>query len=247
MKRLFILTLTFAVGSQCTSQSGSHVSTNNVSQSTPAPSPSVGSEAPASDSNKKEDVPLVFKDYDFSNLAYPTSFGRARVRLKDGTYERAERGGGGDTFDFRSVNFVDLNGDGRKEAIVQLTWVSCGVSCDGGTDLFYFYAITNGRLTLLSRLEIGSYAYDCGLKSLRLRGRELALETFRSCRFNGSGFTPQRNDPEERISKLVTNRYTKFHLHFNGRRFIQDKREVFSFPEEHNFSIEGRKIEISDD
>src|SRR5712692_2695205 len=160
-KAHLILIVVFMVAANCASHTNSQPSNVAVSQNTPMPesampTPSNRESDGSKDSEEKKKVPAAFKNIDFKNFSYPTSFKRASIRLKDGTYEYAvRRGGGGDTFDLMDVDYVDLTGDGEKEAVVRLDWVSCGVSCDGGSDLFYFYSIKRGRPVLLSRIEMG--------------------------------------------------------------------------------------------
>lgn len=242
MRKLLILAVALTACAAC----GRHpdIQTKEFAQKTETPAQIVPGNA-ASETEKKS-VPDAFKNVDFRNFTYPVS--KTRVRLKDGTYERREpRGGGGDTFHLNDVDYADLTGDGAEEAIVQLDRISCGVSCDGGTDFFYFYSAKRGQLSLLTRLEIGSFAYDCGLKSFRLKKGNLALETFRSCRFTGSAFRPVQNDPEEQGGKLSTNRYTTFDLYFKGNRFVQRKRQVIYYPDVYDFRSDGRRVKISNE
>jgi hypothetical protein len=212
--------------------------------SSPTPSP-VKDPAVGEDTAVEKDSPPEFRGIDFKNRSYALN-SHTKIRLKDGEYEYRE-GSGGVTFELDDVNYADLTGDGKKEAVVELFQLSCGGSCDGGTNFFLFYSIKRGQLSLLTRLEIGSFAYDCGLKSFSLKSRTLALETFRACRFTGSAFRPSHNDPNEEGGKLSTNRYTQFSLHFNGRRFVQRARKVLSYPDVYDFRGHERKIEISNE
>ncbi len=204
---------------------------------------------------KKKDIPPEFRSIDFENFSYPISFNlaytpdvrRRTVQLKDGTHEYQNRNGlGGAMYKLDDVDYVDLTGDGQKEAIVQLSQTICGGSCDGGSDFFYFYSIANGKPRLLSRLETGSAGYDCGLKFFILKKQVLNLETFRVCRFNGVEFKPASDDPEETGGKFLTNRFTRFVLRFNRNRFVLSQRKVFPCPEEDRRSYQP-KFEISND
>jgi hypothetical protein len=238
MNRLLILTVALILGANCASRPVSRTGNVGVSQSTPTPerpkptSPN-NDENAAKNSEEKQDVPPEFRNIDFKNSSYQTSFRKGSVRLREGSYEKEDRQGArGDTFDLMDVDYVDLNDDGRKEAVVRLGWVSCGVSCDGGSDLFYFYSIKGGTPILLSRIQTGSLGYDCGLKSFVLKNRHLALETFRACRFNGVEVKRINTDPDERGGKFLTNRYTQFEFEFNGRRFVLKSRKILPYPEE---------------
>ena len=194
---------------------------------------------------KSKDVPPAFREIDFKNLSYPTSWSQGTIiRLKDGSFERADPMGG-NTFDLRDVSYVDLTGDGREEAIVRLSWVSCGGSCDGGSDLFYFYSIDKNRLRLLSRLETGSRAYDCGLKSFVISKRELSLELFGTCRFQGLSFH-RSFDADERGRKFIAKSITSFVFEFNGKRFVGKKRTVVPNPEVHTMNYPVR-VDISNE
>jgi hypothetical protein len=250
-KALTILTVALMVGASCASHTTSQTNNAVVSQNTPTPASATPSPLDkrsdvSNNIEKKQDVSVAFKNIEFKNFSYPTSFRRANIRLKDGTYEHADRrGGGGDTFDLMDIDYVDLTGDGKKDAVVRLDWVSCGGSCDGGSYLFYFYSIKHGRLALLSRIEMGSLGYGCGLKSFTLTKASLTLETFRSCRFTGVSFKGTR-DFDESGGKFLTNRFTQFSLRFNGRRFVLRKRKVLPYPED-DFRGYDAKISISDD
>jgi hypothetical protein len=86
-------------------------------------------------------VPDEFKSVDFNNFEY--DFGR----LKDGEFEKEHSGKyarGGSRFSFDDVFYIDLIGDSKKEAVVFLYRVGCGGSCDGGSNIIYFYSSRNG-------------------------------------------------------------------------------------------------------
>lgn len=170
----------------------------------------------SSDSELKKDVPPEYRDIDFRNFSYPISARNKLIRLKDGRYEyEHDKKLGNGCFDFDDVDYADLTRDGKKEAVVRLNWVAWGVSCDGGSTLFYFYSIRQGKLILLSRIEMGSLGYDCGLKSFTLSNIDLTVETFRSCHFDGLSFKGAY-DADETGGKFLTNRFTQFSMRFNG-------------------------------
>ena len=250
MRQLVILALVLLIGGSCGKHSRPSNTANSSSQATRevvASTPNNGKSSSTSEPEKRKEVPREFTSIDFKNRSYPITWKHQTVTLKDGRLEFYE-----DKifynawFNFDGVDFLDLNGDGKPEAIVQLDWVSCGASCYGGSSLFYFYAINRQRTTLLSRLELGSVGYDCGLKSFVLKSRLLTLETFRPCRFNGVSFQPTHTDRDERGGKFLTNRFTRFTLYFNGSRFVQRTRKVFPHPEE-DFRGYQPTIEISDE
>lgn len=85
------------------------------------------------------------------------------------------------SFALKDVYYRDVTGDGKPEAIVWLSHVSCGASCDGGSSIFYIYSMEAGKLKTIWRYETGTYAYGCGLKSFTLSGRNIVLELFGDC------------------------------------------------------------------
>ena len=193
---------------------------------------------------KNEEVPLGFRGVDFRNLSYP--IGGKRVRLINGKYEfETGKTTGSGWLDFADIHYSDMNGDGKKEAIVQLIAVSCGVSCDGGSHLFYFYSSKRGRVTLLSRLATGGLAFQCGLKSFVLEKRNLTLELFRTCRLKGWSFQPL-SDANEVGGKFIAHSFTRFAFQFNGRNFALKKREVLSNSQEDIRNYQP-KVDISNE
>jgi hypothetical protein len=234
MNRRFILTLALVFGTNCSSRSVSQVNKiakenqNTIASTTTTPVEKVGEVS--GETKKPKDVPPEFSGIDFRNHTYPTSFTqdwlKSRTTLIDGSYEYADRkevifG----TLDFRDVDYADLDGDGKKEAIVQLIQVGCGASCDGGAILFYFYAIRRGKLTLLQRISTGSLAYGCGLKSFTLGKETLTVEVFRECSYNGGTFISK-----QQFSKFEAHEFTRFTFEVIRGKFALKKREVLPHP-----------------
>lgn len=180
-----------------------------------------------------ERVPVEFTSVDFGNFSYPISWKNQTVSLKDGHAEFYEHKIFHNSwFDIKGVGYADLDGDGTKEAVVQLVWVACGGSCDGGSWLFYVYKSTAGKVNLLSRIETGSFAYQgCGLKSFVLNRSQLVLETFQVCQFDGVSIKPAKKPKPEPIGKFDADEYTRFTLRFAGRAFKSHNREIFPWPE----------------
>jgi hypothetical protein len=166
-----------------------------------------------------------FHGIDFKAFSYPYAFSwgrRVKVHLNNGRYEydfRAERG----WFDLSHVYVTDLTNDGRPEAIVMLSHVACGVSCDGGSVLFYIYSFEGRRLKQLWQYETGDLAYGCGLKSFAANRGTLTLELFGRC--------SQRNQTDSSMGKFQVKDLTRLTLKANGARFIVRKRQFFSTPE----------------
>ena len=166
-----------------------------------------------------------FHGIDFKNRSYPYRFSwgkRINVPLKNGRYEydfRIERG----WFDVSDVYVTDLTNDGRPEAIVILSHVACGVSCDGGSTLFYICSFDNHRLKLLWQYETGDLAYGCGLKSFTAKRGTITLELFGQC--------SQRNRTASSTSKFRIKDLTRVTFKSKGSRFVVRKRQFISVPE----------------
>ncbi|HEV2885161.1 MAG TPA: hypothetical protein VGW36_09905 [Pyrinomonadaceae bacterium] len=231
MTRVMLLVLALSLEASCWKRPGSQTSEppKNESVATSEASPR-RSEEVSKTAERNEEPPLEFTDIDFRNFSYATSL-RGKIRLKKGTVEYADPpGGGGDTFSFDRVYYLDLNGDGKKEAIVDLSQVSCGASCDGGAHLFYFYSATQDLPKLFWKVETGDLAYGCGLRSLVVSERQLILETFKSCVFK-NGVVEEAYDRNE-ISggKFNAASFTRFKFEFSGKVFDLKSREVFPNP-----------------
>lgn|GEM_PF-1434069 len=177
--------------------------------------------------NKKFKIPSQeFSRIDFKNFKYPYQVSpekKVKLPLKNGVYEydfTDERG----WFSLRDVYYVDLTNDGKQEAIVILSHIACGASCDGGAELFYLYTVKQNGLKLLWQFETGSLAYGCGLKSVSVKNRKIVLGLFGRC---SDGVTN---------SSLMGRKYyvkgiTRLTFSFNGRRFVEKRRKFAPFPE----------------
>lgn len=235
MKELSLVVLALIIGTNCGKQAAlTNESENGNLNQRPVvtsllPEPVDSGRGDAKEGESKA-PPVAFKDSDFKNFSYVTS-ARQTIRLKDGSHEYANPEGGGDTFDLAGVSYVDLTGDGKEEAVVELFQVSCGVSCDGGSHLFYFYSSSNGKAKPLWRFETGSLAYGCGLKSFVVRKRKMTLETFSNCRFSGPVLESSSDPNETGGGKFSAVSFTRFVLEFDGNRFVPGKRQLFPFPE----------------
>ena len=138
--------------------------------------------APVHSLGSRPTVADDFHGIDFKNRSYPYRFSwgkRINVHLKNGKYEYDfpdERG----WFDVSHIYVTDVTNDGRRDAIVMLWHVACGVSCDGGSALFYIYSFDNHRLKPLWQYETGDLAYGCGLKSFAANRGTLTLAIIRT-------------------------------------------------------------------
>lgn len=189
--------------------------------------------ASANESEQRRDVPPEFREVDFKNISYPISRAKTTIQLKDGKreyYEDKVMGSG--WLDFEGVDYFDVTGDGKKEAIARLFWVTCGGSCDGGSHLLYIYSTQQNKLNLLWQFETGSLGYGCGLKSLDIRRQKITLEVFKKCDFDGPFLKDEFNPQEEAGGKYYAKSFTRFIFEFNGKAFVLKNREVFPNPEE---------------
>jgi hypothetical protein len=172
-------------------------------------------------------VDHYFHGIDFKNRSYPYRFSWGKhklinVLLKNGEYEydvRDERG----WFNLKNVYLTNLTGDRRPEAIVMIWHVACGVSCDGGSALFYLYSFDNHRLKPLWQYETGDNAYGCGLKSFATKRRTMTLELFGRC--------SPRNRTASSMGKSLIKDLTRVTFKWNGTGFVVRKRQFFSIPE----------------
>lgn len=125
---------------------------------------------------KFREVPVEFKDVDFENFKFPS------VKLKDGEFEEINVDQmNGATYRLGEVFYVDLTGDIKKEAIVILWALSCGGSCDGGSETTYFYSSQNGKAKLLDFIQTGSRSSGCFIKSFAIKNKKLSIEQFGTC------------------------------------------------------------------
>jgi len=122
------------------------------------------------------------------------------------------------------VYISDVTGDNRPEAIVMLWHVACGVSCDGGSALFYIYSFQNRALKPLWQYETGSLAYGCGLKSFAAKETTLTVELFGRC--------SQRNQTSSVTGKFQVKDATRVTFKLNRTRFVLRKRKFVSLLEQ---------------
>lgn len=129
-------------------------------------------------SQKFEEVPEEFKNVDFENFKFPAA------KLKNGEFEDIdEKHLGGTRYNLSLIYFLDLSGDSKKEAIVFLSAVNCGGSCDGGRYFIHFYSSQNGKPKLLDVLETGSLG-GCNLKSFAVKNKKISITQFGNCKSN---------------------------------------------------------------
>ena len=124
-------------------------------------------------------------------------------------------------FKLKDVYYEDLTGDKQAGAIVRLSHVACGVSCDGSADIFYIYTTRNGKLKNIWRYGTGSYAYGCGLKTFALGNKEIVLQLLASVRGRQWKIRP---------AKFVVEDLTFIQFEFDGSRFVTKSIEYIPEP-----------------
>ena len=251
MKRALLLVFFVVLGANCASRTTSQANRDAIQNAQPSAQPIVESAKPATaDSGaaaspkREKEVPPEFKSVDFRNFTYPSSLRGSSITLKDGDHEYEDPVSGGDRYHLQDVNYADVTGDGKKEAVVNVVRVICGGSCDGGSHLFYIYSAQQNRPRLLWRIESGSVAYGCGLKSFIVNRSTITLEAFRKCHLK-SVFLASESNPKE-LGKFQAIGLTRFIFGFDGKNFVLKKREVSASVETDakNYSPE---IRVSDD
>jgi hypothetical protein len=199
----------------------------------PAPPPPAVIDAPnqpqlEEDINKDfRTVPESFAHIDFQNRSYGSyrlfSGNKIALVLKAGEFEYNNFPPDRGRFSFSDVYYADLTGDRIPEAIVMLSHVQCGGgSCDGGSVVFYIYAVRKGKLQRLWHYETGSYGYGCGLKSFTTQNKQIVLEAFGRC--------PKPATDYPGTNKFVIEDLTRLVFRFNGKRFVRSKLKFSSAP-----------------
>ena len=170
-------------------------------------------------------VPANFINLDFKNR----SFGPARLAsgkfieltLTHSDYEYNVDGDQG-WFHLRDIFFADVTGDNYPEAIVWLWHVQCPASCDGGSSLFYVYTIGEHGLERIWEYETGSYAYLCGLKTITVMNKQIAVQMFGRC---GQNASEVYGAPIFRVADR-----TILNFRFNGERFVKSETQFIVSP-----------------
>jgi hypothetical protein len=230
MKSVLIITLALIIEAGCGGRIAQQANTGSLRQPTATPltiaAPEIARSDSAEDLKKSNRPPHAFSNIDFKNLSYPISWKNERISLQNGKREYYEHKNLGNSwFELEAVHYVDITGDEREEAIVILDAVLCGVSCDGGSHLFYFYSVEKGKLKLLWRFETGSLGDGCGLRSFDLSQRGFELEVFNVCFFHGATLEP-RDDLEKVTGKFHAELVTRFTFEFRGKKPVLKKREL---------------------
>ncbi len=174
-------------------------------------------------------VPEEFSKVDFKNFNYSSSREKKIIPLKNGSYEYEYKGNGcivcgGEKYYLSDVYFLDLTGDAKKEAIVLLSVLSCGGSCDGGAKFSYVYSIVKNNPKLIWRFETGSLGYGMGLKSFTVRDKKIIIEQF-------GGYISKKDEKKGiGMNKFHSENTTLSIFGFNGKKITQEKQEIISVP-----------------
>lgn len=165
--------------------------------------------------NSAKQQQINFKNHSFGRYRFSNGR-RIDLTLRNGEYEfnfEEVRG----WFRLDDVYYADLTGDGNPEAIVMLSLVQCGGSCDGGAHLIRIY---ESGLKEIWHYETGDKAYGCGLKSFTARPKQIVMELFGRCS------RPAQESPGP--GKFLIDDMTRLTFKFNGRRFVRHKIEFIS-------------------
>lgn len=185
--------------------------------------------------------PPEFATVDFENFTFPDVWMISnRINLRNGKFEHEEKKHlGGTTYSLGSVYYLDIVGNQEREAIVFLWAVSCGGSCDGGSQAIYIYSAAKPKPKLLDTIVTGSPSSGCFIKSFLTEGKKIFLEQFGRC--SDSTDSP---DKSSNISscKFCVMGSTKSIFSFKGSKLHRSSIDVFDTPE---INIMGYPSEIS--
>jgi hypothetical protein len=124
-------------------------------------------------------APSGIQGIDFRNFTYAVYCGNDKnpwsMRARNGkAVEEGEAGDPGISFEVRSVNFGDMNGDGIEDAIIRS-------SCNGGGTGHYYegfiYTMRGGKPRLLTHIPGGDRA-DGGFHGLSIAHGLVVVETY---------------------------------------------------------------------
>lgn len=180
-----------------------------------------------------QEVPEEFKNVGWDNFKFP------KFRLKDGEYEEIyKKHPGGTSYILGEVFYLDLIGDAKKEAVVFVWKVSCGVSCDGGSKTIYFYFLRTGKPALLDSLETGCRSCGCFIKSFKIENKKIHLEQFGNCRKDSL-----RDDSSGYVCKFCAKNITKSVYSFNQKAtLVRNSVEIVETPVHNVINYETEMI-----
>lgn len=159
---------------------------------------------------------------DFRNFSFPGLWEK-HINLRDGKLEVISPSEGCNSYTLKSVDYADLTGDGKEEALIHMdNFSGCGSA--GYIDYYYIYTLRNNRPRLLWKYSTGNDAQG-GLKTFSLNGRELVFELFGKSRIVGT----KTKDLDE-TERCCPRQYSRIRVAWDGRRFRQRGVEYFPFP-----------------
>ena len=162
---------------------------------------------------------------DFRNFTFP-GFQDRRIILKSGKQE-ITRECGGTIYTLGDIAYVDLTGDRKEEALVEVEDFSgCGSSCVSYG--YYVYATKNNRPHLLWRYSTGCEG-EGGLMDFRLEGMELVFELFGKHKIVGSRTKAAGGNYG---GDCCPKTYSRIRVAWDGHRFRQRSIRFFPFPYE---------------
>jgi hypothetical protein len=174
---------------------------------------------------------------DFANLTYRWPQGlHARgepweFRLTDGTLKPTQDADGRVDdmgVDLAAVEYGDLTGDGRAEAVVVLALTTGGSSIP---NIVYIYAVERGRPRILWSATTGDRA-EGGLRRAAIEAGELVIELYGKYQLVGGDRLDFESDPDDSMVAACCPKFvTRSHYQFKRGRFRPVGRDVFPNPE----------------
>ena len=204
---------------------------NSAPKETPKPSPTMNVQPETEEFGYCKDYEQIelpktnspIGKIDFKNLTYPKIWQKGFVKLKNGCVgEDAKNALGGCEFTLGSIDFVDFDGDGIDEALVDI-----GNFCGAGSSSFshnlFIYQVVNSKLKMIWKLSTGSESY-CGVKDYKLEGNEIKLEVYSDCSVKADG---NLDDICKGHGDNGAPYFTKFVFGWLKNKFGVKKQEVF--------------------
>jgi hypothetical protein len=178
---------------------------------------------------EQERIPPEFKKVDFKNFTYQSILGNGKFKLKDGEFEKVVKSGNkyaaiGENWrvSFGAVDFVDFNNDSKKEAIVELSETQSAGSSYTAFG-YKVFVLKNDKPVLIWETATGSES-SCGHKQISIENNKIFLEVFGICKKSNSSSENYDGD-------MFASNFTRFTFGWNGKKIIQENREVFPYPE----------------
>jgi opacity protein-like surface antigen len=178
-----------------------------------------GNETPA-----VQPVPAAFKDVDFGNFDYPEVGEKFTIRLRNGKYKwQSSRYAQWREYESGTVDYVDLTGDRRRDALVNVSDLA-GSGSSGVFEIFYLYSMSNGKPRLLWSFETGAQS-QCGHQTSSINDSKLTIEVIGNCSFRN-----KRLFNEDTAADIEAYHLTRFVFGWKDSKFQQLGREVIPLP-----------------